>query len=88
LNYFLDAAGSRTKICSFAPKICSLEPSGVAYGLTAPTPTTKRPERKDELEWGVNVAAVPSTAVAATPSAVSYCCGGSLFLCRKGSTVH
>ena len=38
LNYFLDAAGPRPEICSFAPEICSLEPSGVAYGLTAPAP--------------------------------------------------
>src|SRR5262249_7575174 len=27
LNYFLDAAGPRTKICSFTPKICSSLPS-------------------------------------------------------------
>jgi hypothetical protein len=26
LNYFLDAVGPRTKICSFAPKICPLLP--------------------------------------------------------------
>src|SRR6516164_4984877 len=26
LNYFLDAAGPRTKICSFTPKICSALP--------------------------------------------------------------
>jgi hypothetical protein len=38
LNYFLDAAGPRTKICLFTPNICSSLPGGGKIG-----PSTARP---------------------------------------------